>query len=1351
MNTLTTVSPQMSVVAVSALDLSHRAAMVSAAPSDARTQGGLRSSAAGTDRGRRSAQCGRGRQRGALTRGEGTRGVSASLLRLSALTIVVAAALLALSVSSASAATAYKDIGEITGPEAGVPFGLLKSEAVAVNDKNGHIYVADSSDGTVYEFESLTDASGTVFTGAAIGTGSVAVAVDDNSGDLYVADSAAGVIRQYSAAGVLVRTLDGSTTPAGSFSPPAIEGSFGIAVDQETGDLYAIDAGHGVVDVFSSSGEFLPSQPQFGTEPEAFGCSGAYTDGVAVNDKSAELLISNSCSVHSYRFELSTGTFIAAIDGSETPQHEFGGGYTSVGVDNQSGDLYITATSFGVVDRFDQAARYQDQITGTPRGSFGAVAIDQESGDIYVAENEAHKITIFEAVPLPDATVAKASPIGPTTATLRGTVNPNGVPLKSDPAEGCFFEWGETEAYGEIAPCAAPDAEEVGEGNIPVAVHADLVGLQPGAVYHFRLIAANADGTGKSADQALATGASIDSTSVSAVTATSAVLETEINPHGLPTNLHFEYDTAPYAEGEGPHGTPTATQSAGSGETDVARSAPIGGLAPNTTYHYRVVATNTLGTSVGPDRSFTTQGAFASLLPDSRGWELVSPPEKHGASLEAIAREGGVIQTAADGSAITYFASSPPGAETAGSRSQQNSQLLSLRSTTRWSTQDLATPHQGVVGLVPGNPSEYKLFSTDLSLGALEPFGATPLSPQTTEKTPYLRRPDGTYLPMVTEANVPAGVEFGGTEVGPEQFEFGVNFVTATPDLSHLLLKSRQPLTSGLSGFGFENIFEWSAGALSLLSQIPPAPATTCGGSSPACLPAGELSTVGVANNQVRNAISADGSRVVFGIVNQVEERKIYLRDLARGETVQLDAAEAGCVSCESGQGTFQTAGTDGSRIFFTDSRHLTQGSTAAGLATDLYMCQIEVDGAGHLACDLTDLTANTLNAAEPADVQGAVIGAAEDGGSLYFVANGALTSGAVHGDCASNVGVGSGECNLYRYDTATETTSLVAVLSGRDFPDWAGQSPQNLGFLTSRVSPDGRYLAFMSSRPLTGYDNRDAKTGVRDQEVFLYDSQAPPADALLCASCNPSGARPRGVFDDGQFPGLLVDRPANWKNLTLAANIPGWTKVALPSALYQSRYLSDSGRLFFNAADALVPQDSNGTFDVYEFEFPQGPGQPASNTCTAAASTYSPNSGGCVSLITSGTSPEESAFMDASESGDDVFFLTASRLTPKDVDTAPDLYDARVGGGEAEVVKPVECSGDACQQPAVPPNDPTPGSLTFSGAGNVVQCPKGKVKKSGKCVKKQSKKKHSKKHKKHHKKSKQKSKSAGRQKQSHR
>jgi hypothetical protein len=77
--------------------------------------------------------------------GAGFWGGRTSTLRLAFLTAFVAAAFLALTAAPASAATAYKQIGEITGPEAGVSFESLKSESVAVNDHNGHVYVAVSA------------------------------------------------------------------------------------------------------------------------------------------------------------------------------------------------------------------------------------------------------------------------------------------------------------------------------------------------------------------------------------------------------------------------------------------------------------------------------------------------------------------------------------------------------------------------------------------------------------------------------------------------------------------------------------------------------------------------------------------------------------------------------------------------------------------------------------------------------------------------------------------------------------------------------------------------------------------------------------------------------------------------------------------------------------------------------------------------------------------------------------------------------------------------------------------------------------------------------------------------------
>jgi hypothetical protein len=341
-------------------------------------------------------------------------------------------------------------------------------------------------------------------------------------------------------------------------------------------------------------------------------------------------------------------------------------------------------------------------------------------------------------------------------------------------------------------------------------------------------------------------------------------------------------------------------------------------------------------------------------------------------------------------------------------------------------------------------------------------------------------------------------------------------------------------------------------------------------------------------------------------------------------------------------------------------------------------------------------------------NLPGLRVSTSEDGSWSYFVSEKALAPGAEPESCPH---AGSGLCNLYVSEGGV--TRLVAVLSGEDSSDWAGSGANTedngLQGRTSRVSPDGRWFAFMSQRELTGYNTHDAVSGKPDEEVYLYhapESLAGGTGTLVCASCNPTGARPVGrESKELEKSGLLVPLHGPWNNEQwIAANIPGWTADQASSAVYQSRYLSDSGRLFFDSDDALVAQDVNGNEDVYEYE-PPGVGD-----CTAASVLFSARSGGCVGLISSGQAVGESAFLDASGSGGDVFFLTAGRLVPQDYDTSLDVYDARECTSEAPcfpqaaVVPPPCDTGDACK-PAPTPQPAiygSPSSETFSGVGNV-------------------------------------------------
>ena len=92
----------------------------------------------------------------------------------------------------------------------------------------------------------------------------------------------------------------------------------------------------------------------------------------------------------------------------------------------------------------------------------------------------------------------------------------------------------------------------------------------------------------------------VTTNSASSVTSSSATLNGTVNPNGEATTYYFEYgvDTS--------YGSTTSSSSAGSGTSAVSVNAPISGLISDTTYHYRLVATNIQGTSYGDDKTFST-------------------------------------------------------------------------------------------------------------------------------------------------------------------------------------------------------------------------------------------------------------------------------------------------------------------------------------------------------------------------------------------------------------------------------------------------------------------------------------------------------------------------------------------------------------------------------------------------------------------------------------------------------------------------------------------------------------------------------------------------------------------------
>jgi hypothetical protein len=549
------------------------------------------------------------------------------------------AALMALSVAPAGAALQFSaSVGEISGPAVGMSFSALRSESVAVNDLNGHILVADSGTGNVYDFNSAADTSPTTWNGSTTPAGSfggagVAVAVDNATGDVYVADSTHAVIDKFNAAGALVTTfgdaspaangqLAGNVTPAGAFVPA---GSFGIAVDQSTHHLYVLDAGHQVVDVFDATGAYLsqindPAAAAVGL----YGCGGGYADGIAVNATSGHVFVSDSCSVKSFEFDPS-GSFVTAWDGTGTPAGSFGGGYTSVAVDNSSGDFYVNDTSNSVVDAFDAAGTYLGQITGTPTGTAGGVAVGQSSGSIYVADGGTGSVKVFgPGAIIPDAAAKPATAVSQTSGTLNGHLDPAGAGAVT----ACHFDYADDATYqgsgfssAQTTPCT--------EGNAfanPADVHADISGLSPETTYHFRLSVTNANGTNTASALTFTTLSAVvlSTGAASDITQTSATVNGTLNPGGIAlASCQFEYGPSSSYGASLPCSQSLA--SIGSGISDTSVSARLDGLHAGSIYHYRIKASNALGTTNGPDQTLVTQSAgfgfqsFAFKLLDQAG------------------------------------------------------------------------------------------------------------------------------------------------------------------------------------------------------------------------------------------------------------------------------------------------------------------------------------------------------------------------------------------------------------------------------------------------------------------------------------------------------------------------------------------------------------------------------------------------------------------------------------------------------------------------------------------------------------------------------------------------------------
>lgn len=925
-----------------------------------------------------------------------------------------------------------------------------------------------------------------------------------------------------------------------------------------------------------------------------------------------------------------------------------------------------------------------------------------------------------------------ADHVGNVKATLHSLVNPEGKATTYHfeyISDEDFLADGETFGAGTIV---TPESASIGSDFTLASAQREIgcrkaVGPQEeclaySTLYHFRVVATNADAPGGRPGPVgtFLTKPPIEFGGVwsTDVGTDAATLHAEVNPLGLPGTARFQYVEQSEFEASGwaqASEAPVAGEDPidlGEGEAVESVSVALAGLSPGTVYRYRLFATNRCKAEPeppcefgSPERTFTTfspvqagtdcpndavrASGSGTFLPDCRGYELVSPVDKEGVNVESVSNVNGFYagleQAAVDGNSITYSTYHAFGNVAA---APYTSQYLARRGGEGWVSEAISPRREGpsiMTYEAAHLDRQYRAFSPDLCQAWMVQDANPILAPGAIEGFPGLYHRED------------CGGQVGGFEA----------LLTAEPP--NLAPRKVIPELQGTSADGSVAIFSLNDNLTIDAAPQPPACVNETSPSAEPCqsrvyearkgqplnlvciLPNGEPfegscatggapPTSGGAERSasLEGAVSEDGSRI-FWTGSKIGPGRLFVR---------IDGTETIEISSQPAQ--FYAAASDGSKVIY---------SVGAQLFEYDVETEVETPIAGGLK---------------------GVAGASKDVSRVYFASSQALTG---EEENSGGQKAKAGEGNLYLYE-AGAGFKFVGTLDPIDFPSGAGSaSPVALAPLArfSRVTPDGEKLAFMAVANVTGYDNTDVASGEPDFEVYLYDAQS---GQVLCPSCNPSNERPKG------------------RTLTLKFLEGRWAAARIPaygSQLYGQRILSEGGnRLYFNSFESLVPTDTNGKEDVYQWE------TLGSGGCNIQSPTYHAVSGGCVDSISSGKNTHGSELVDISADGSDVFFRTGQSLVSQDPDLR-DIYDARVEGGFPPLSpKPVICEEPENAKTCPEEEKPTPPEIApasrATGPGNAPQpasrrCPKGKrkviVESKTRCV---GKKKHRKKHTHHHK-----------------
>ncbi len=881
--------------------------------------------------------------------------------------------------------------------------------------------------------------------------------------------------------------------------------------------------------------------------------------------------------------------------------------------------------------------------------------INQARGEEAVSPAATFKTNAMLEVP---ETGVSATDITATSAKLQGVLNP-GAP--GDPGSYEFvYRASATECQGEGASSGGA------LGGVKETVSAEVSKLAPNTQYTFCLLARNEAGeTAVGSPETFTTESrkpSVSGTSSSNAGSKGVRIAARVETGGLETTFTVQYGVSIA------YGSETSVKVSAGGSGTV--TAELLELEPKTEYHFRVAVVNGDGSETSVGGVFRTLPASFPGLPDGRVYEMVTPVNNREAEVyvpEATNNDGenegnGVeqpFQAASDGEAVAYVAAPSTGGNGQISLGGGNEYVAARLPGGGWSQVNVSTPNY-----TKSSGTYYMGFSADLSQGVLsfpldpeEELNAVPLAPGVPAggyRVLYARDTasgEDRYQPLftVTPPNR-SPIEFGSNRTETDALGYHKDagspvFAGGSADFGHLLFEANDALIGGegslerelnqdaksevREGKNNEYLYGSTDGSLSLVDVLPEGKVA-------------QNATFGAEALREPHGNLADFSHVI-----SENGDRIFWTDRNTG-IIYVREDDTHTVQISAGSARFWTATPDGQYVFYTEDGAL-------------WRFDVESEKAEQLA-------------GTGAEVQG-VIGASNDGSYVYFAADGALAPGATPQDCEPEPPVlgenSTGGCNLYVIHEGV--TRFIRILSSEDgirvnpmaeirgntdeFGDWQ----PGLGDRTAEVTPDGRSLVFMSNESLTGSPNNIL------YEVYVYNFES---NQVFCASCTQSGESP-----DGNTRGAAAFLPISWSG----TYIPQWIS-------------EDGDRVFFDSAQSLVPRDTSGKQNVYEWE------REGAGSCVVGSGV----NGGCIYLLSNGVDGSASWLAGESADGDDVFIVTRAQLVPRDDNENYDLYDVRVDG--APPIPPAECFGTGCQGvPSPSPTFATPSSVTFDGVGNFV------------------------------------------------